>query len=472
MQKRLLSMLTLVMLGINFLHGQSSSRVERYLRSEPGLKSAQISFSLVDLATGEQVESYNSSTVMVPASILKLLTTASALRELGPDFTVVTTVGYNGQITADGVLKGDLIIKGNGDPTLGSRYSTKIPTDFFNKILHTLKAMGVKSLEGNILVDDSTLGFQPIPPSWTWEDMGNYYAAGVFGVNYQDNMYELTLNTSKRGVKPTVMSISPDVENLVIINGLESYATSYDSAYIYGAPYCARRSIYGAVPQTKATFTIKGDIPDPSFHLANQLKNFLSPSFKVKVECITARMLLEKNMPVPQAQKTIISYKGDRLRDVINITNRYSNNLYAEALLRQLALRKGGETTAEGIRNMMDLWSKEGLNTKSVFIKDGSGLSPSNRVTAQFISKMLYIMKDDWIFKQSIPVVGKEGTVRHFMSNGKWSGAARLKSGSMGQVLCYAGYLLDRYAVVIMVNNAEASNTYVRKCIEKMLNNI
>ncbi len=465
-------MLALVMLGMNFLYAQSSNRVKDYLLSEPSLKSAQISFSLVDLTTGKQVESYNSSSVMVPASILKLLTTASALKELGPDFSIMTTVGYNGQITPEGVLRGDLIIKGNGDPTLGSKYSAKAPTDFFNKILQSLKAAGVKSIEGNILVDDSTLGFQPIPSSWIWEDMGNYYGAGVYGVNYQDNMYELTLNTSRRGVKPTVVGLSPKVEGLEIVNGLESYATSYDSAYIYGAPYCARRSVYGAVPHTRATFTIKGDIPDPAFHLANQLKLFLSPTLKLNVECLTARMLIEKNKPVHKAQKSLLSYKGDRLRDVINTTNRNSNNLYAEALLRQLALKSGGETTTDGVNYMMALWGGQGMNTKSAFIKDGSGLSPTNRVTAEFMSKMLYIMKDDWVFKQSIPVVGKEGTVRNFMSNGKWSGAARLKSGSMGQVLCYAGYLLDRYAVVVMVNNAEASNTYVRKCIEKMLNNI
>ena len=472
MHKRLLSLLGLVMLGVNIVNSQSSRRVEEYLLSDPSLKSAQISFSLVDLATGEEVDFYNSSTGMVPASTLKLLTTASVLKELGPDFTMMTTVGYNGQITSDGVLKGNLIIKGSGDPTLGSKYSANASQDFFNKILHGLKALGVNSIEGSILVDDSDLGFQPVPSAWTWEDMGNYYAAGVFGVNYQDNMYEITLNTSKKGKRPTVMGLSPKVEGLDIVNGLESYATSYDSAYIYGAPYCARRSIYGAVPQTSATFKIKGDIPDPAIHLAKQLKSFLSPILKLNVDCITARMLIENSEPVSQVQNTILLYKGDRLRDVITTTNRYSNNLYAEALLRQLALKNGGKTTAEGVKSMMALWDDLGMNTKSVLVKDGSGLSPLNRMTAQFMSKVLYIMKDDWIFKQSIPVVGKEGTVRTFMSNGKWSGAARIKSGSMGQVLCYAGYLLDRYAVVVMVNNAEVSNSYVRKSVEKMLNNI
>ncbi len=470
MQKRLLLILAITMLGVNFVMGQSSGRVEQYMRSEPSLAYAQIAFSLVDMKTGKEVDAYNSNTAMVPASILKLLTTASALKVLGPDFAIETIVGYSGDITLEGVLKGDLIIKGNGDPTLGSKYSKNVPTDFFNKILQSLNSEGVKAIEGNIIVDDSRLGFQPIPPTWTWEDMGNYYAAGVYGVNYQDNMYELTLNTSKKGSKPSVLGLSPKVEGIEIVNGLESYATSYDSAYIYGAPYCARRSVYGAVPQTRATFTIKGDISDPAYHLANQLKGFLSPTIKLNVECVTARMLIEKQKPVSKIQQSLLSYKGDRLRDVMATTNRNSNNLYAEALLRQIALFSGGETTADGVRSMMALW--QSLGAQQQFVKDGSGLSPLNRVSAQFMSKMLYNMKDNWVFKQSIPIAGKEGTVRNFLSNGKWSGAARIKSGSMGQVICYAGYLSDRYAVVIMVNNNQASRSTTLKCIEKMLNNI
>ncbi len=470
MQKRLLSILAMVMLGMNFALGQSLGRVEQYLLSDPSLASAQIAFSLVDLKTGEEVEAYNSSTAMVPASILKLLTTASALKVLGPDFAIETIVGYSGNITPDGILRGDLIVKGNGDPTLGSKYSKNSPTDFLNEILQSLRSKGVKAIEGNIIVDDSSLGFQPIPPAWTWEDMGNYYAAGVYGVNYQDNMYELTLDTSKKGSKPSVIGLSPKVKDLDIVNGLESYAMGYDSAYIYGAPYCARRSIYGAVPQSRATFTIKGDIPDPALHLADQLKGFLPPAIKLNVECLTARMLIESQKPVSKIQQTLLSYKGDKLSDVITTTNRYSNNMYAEAMLRQIALDNGGKTTADGVRHMMSLW--ENIGSHKQFVKDGSGLSPLNRVSAQFMSKMLYNMKDDWIFKQSIPVAGKEGTVRNFLSNGKWSGSARIKSGSMGQVICYAGYLLDRYAVVIMVNNNQASSSTTLKSIEKMLNNI
>lgn len=112
----------------------------------------------------------------------------------------------------------------------------------------------------------------PVSSEWTWEDMGNHYAQSISGLNYADNKYEILLNTSKRGQKPSVVSITPEVDSLIIENQLLAIDYPFDSAYVYGAPYQNLRVLYGAVPHRTPTFKLKGDVPDPAMFAASSVK--------------------------------------------------------------------------------------------------------------------------------------------------------------------------------------------------------
>ncbi len=476
MKKAFLLGLTWLALSYFSFGAFASDEAIRQFVSNPHFKHASIGFSIVRLHDGAVVASYDAQRSVAPASTLKLLTTATALSLLKPSDQLETTVSYRGVISGDGVLRGDLIVRGQGDPSLASKYSSKSTSSFFDAVYAALRQLGIQSIQGRLLADETYLSTQGVPPGWNWGDMGNYYAAGVYGLNYADNTFTLTLDTQQKGKQPRVKQVKPQVDHLKIENMLESYATPFDSAYLYGAPFQNTRYLFGAVPHAKPTFSLRGDMPEPPLQLVENLRDYLrAKGVKTDVKCLSARMLQQQGLAFPQAEQLIYTHRGDRLDRMARQTNIFSINLYAEALLRWVGknrARSKGVTTQQGVDQVLAYWKKRGLNMSGLVMRDGSGLSESNRITASLMTDLLYAMQDNTAFVHSLPLVGKEGTVKYLLSQTKYAGVSRLKSGSISNVLAYAGYLTPDYAVAIFVNNATCSTTTTRKAIEKLLMNI
>lgn len=157
-----------------------------------------LSLYVTDAETGKVVVNENGDMCLTPASITKLISTATALEILGPDFTFKTTLAYDGKIT-NGVLNGNIYIIGGGDPTLGSTYLKN--TAFLPKWTAEVKKLGIHTINGSIVADASIFERMPIPPGWLWEDLGNYYAAGTFGLSVYDNTLSVTMQTQKKRLK-------------------------------------------------------------------------------------------------------------------------------------------------------------------------------------------------------------------------------------------------------------------------------
>jgi D-alanyl-D-alanine carboxypeptidase/D-alanyl-D-alanine-endopeptidase (penicillin-binding protein 4) len=437
--------------------------------AHPNLRHASVGVSIVRLADGKPVAEHNAELALTPASTLKTLTTASALRHAGSDARFVTRVGYRGDIT-DSTLHGDLIIAGGGDPTLGSRRDTRGETAFFRAVTAALMHAGVRRIEGRIIADDSAYPPEPVRPGWLWEDLGNYFAAGVFGLNYADNMYELVLDTSAKGRQPRVKRVHPDIPELRIHNHLLPLNARRDSAYLYGAPYGADRYLYGAVPHSKSTYTIKGDMPDPPLALASLLASYLrSMNFGVDAETTTARRLELDGKPTPAIANELLAWQSMTLGEMARLTNVYSINLFAEGMLLTLA-----PDASTAIARELAYWKAQGLKTDGLRIADGSGLSPVNKVTPAFLSGLMRKMQGDKAFRTSLPAAGREGTVASLLKQTRLEGKARLKSGTLGGVVCYTGYAegATPCAVAVMVNNYAGSAAELRRAIEKLLTDV
>lgn len=440
-----------------------------------GLKHASVGISVVRLSDGKQIATYQSDLSLIPASTQKVVTTATALQLYSPAERIATQVGYSGSVNQQGVLNGDFIIRGGGDPSLASRYNSRKPDHFLNEILEALQKNGIREISGRVIGDESVLGFEGVSPGWLWEDLGNYYAAGVYGLNYADNLFELTLDTSVKGKQPTIKSIAPQIPGLIIRNHLQNFATNTDSAYLYGAPFSNERFLYGAVPQKKTEFKIKGDLPEPALTLAQRVTEYLQNHLiPVAGRAASGRVLRQNGAFIPQIESLLLTYYSDSFAEMAKQTNCYSLNLYAEALLRQIALTGKCSSVGDGVRIMTQYWQKRGIDTGGVALLDGCGLSPSNRITASFLTSLLYQMKDNRAFVESLPLAGVEGTVNGFLRNTPLQGKARLKSGTLRRVLAYTGYIdgTEKYAVAILVNNATCSNRSLRKAMEKMLTEI
>ena len=432
---------------------------------------AEISISVVDLATREQVVHFQTSPVAMPASVMKLVTTGAAFELLGAGFDFKTKLYATGNIE-NGVLNGDLVVVGGGDPTLGSRYYSG-PTYFMEIWVRVLKAYDIKRIKGRILVQSDVYDTEGVSPFWLWEDIGNYYATGVYGLNVFDNSFELTLKSKEAGSKPEIVSIVPNVPGLTIQNNLIAANNSQDSAYLYGAPFQNEMRLFGTMPANQNQFVIRGQIPNPSAVLVAQFAEMIRKSGIV----LNETDLSLKSKANPEEWLLLRTDSSIPLMFIVDRIHKKSDNFFTECVLRAIAANKGIKPASarEGIRLVKEFWQQSGLDVSALSMYDACGLSPNNRLSAKFLTDLLITMsrsRSFFDFERSLPLAGEEGTVANFLRNTPLQGKVRLKSGSNQVVNSYAGYYRSgskKYVVAILVNHASASRATIRKDMEDFL---
>lgn len=451
------------------------------LKTDKDFKNASISFFVQDVNTGEVVANLNPDLSISPASTQKLITTATALEILGSNYKFRTQLEYCGKIDKNtGILDGNIIIKGGGDPTLGSKYFAQTKTQsFLDTWTRAVFKAGIKYINGDIIGDAGIYGFQTVPPKWTWEDMGNYFGAGPNGLTFRDNSYSLFFNTSSViGGKTEIIKIIPEIRGLKINNQVISDAVHSDLSYIFGAPYTYERIITGRLPLNKTNYEVKGSIPDPAILVAQFLKKKLKINGINSGKATTFRINPNLKKTDSLQHKLLYTVYSPELKEIIKITNFKSINLFAEHLYKQTQL-KLANFNSENIdkKFIKNFWQIKGMNTDGLFIFDGSGLSRYNGITAKQIVFVLRYMKtkskNSEIYFNSLPVAGKNGTVKYICKNTSAAGNMHVKSGSLKNVRAYAGYVTTKsgrlLAFSIITNNFNCSSSQARKKIEKVL---
>ena len=231
---------------------QAQQNALHALLSDSSMAASSVSLSILETSAGNRLFEYEPAKSMAPASVLKLFTTAAALELLGRNYKFTTSLGYTGKIDKKtGILYGDLIIKGGGDPSLGSEYFSYHYGDFLSEWLVKIRQAGIKKIEGRIITDDSRYDYQPVPPKWLWEDLGNYYGAGVYGLSMFDNTFRISFRTGNEGSVPFVTGFYPAICRYELLNLLISSGTT-DKGYIFSAPYSETGWIAGSVPDRKS----------------------------------------------------------------------------------------------------------------------------------------------------------------------------------------------------------------------------
>ncbi|MFB6318103.1 D-alanyl-D-alanine carboxypeptidase/D-alanyl-D-alanine-endopeptidase [Saccharicrinis sp. FJH54] len=426
---------------------------------------ASVGISVVDVSGNKSVQSLNPDKSLVPASTLKLLTTATVLKKLGAAYRFKTELLANGSVS-DGILNGSLIVKGSGDPTLGSRYFNPDIYSFIDDWITALKARGIKGIEGDLVADISGFYPEPVPSRWIWEDIGNYYGAGVYPLTCFDNYYTLSFYPAKVGAKARIATVDPEIKGLSFTVEAVGSPVNKDSAYIFGGPFEMHKRVRGSIPANRMDFSIKGAIPNPPEVLLDALKGKLIESgIKVKGELILS------DVPVP-ADLKITETISPELSEIAAIVNYHSNNLFAEHLFRAVQPDKDIQSIVKEIKQY---WESMGIDMSPCFLYDGSGLSPSDALSPKLMTDILCLMAKDADagdgFMKTIPQAGKEGSVRSFLQN-TTDAVVLAKSGSMDNTRCYAGYIKKggkTFAFSIMVNKFTCSQKKVVQDIESWL---
>ena len=437
----------------------------------PLLENANISLIVRDAKTNTTICQFRSKNAVIPASNMKLVTTATALELLGPEFKFKTILAVDGKISKDSILNGNLYIYGGGDPTLGSEKLGDM--GFLTTWVKTVKKAGINKITGSVIADAGIFDDEGVNQHWTWDDLGNYYAAGVYGIAYMDNTCKVILHSGKTGTTPEIVRTVPVINNLIFENNLKSARINYDSAYFFGAPKSNTRIIRGEIPFNKSEFTIKCDIPNPALLLATQFHTKLLQSGVNVLQPPTDKV------PAKHPSYQIYIHESPVLSQIITETNVHSNNLYAEQLFRYLGLDwNNSANSTHSVKTIRNFWKSKGLAVDQLFQQDGSGLSPVDAVSAEFLSDILsYMLKspNKDVFFNSLPVSGTNGTLSNFLKNTPLQGKVHAKSGTISRVKSYSGYIVtDTKDLVfsVMVNNANGTSKEVVKKMEEFLVNI
>ncbi len=459
---------------------QINQALNTFIQSS-SLKYAGIGIKVVETDTKKVVCSYNDNLALCPASTMKTLTTATALELLGPAYRFETKIICDGEINNDGLLEGNLLIVGSGDPSLGSSYLQDEKNAFLKGWLTAIQKAGIKAITGNIISIDDLYGYEGVSNRWIWEDLGNYYASATYGISLFDNTYQLFLRSGAINTTPSVLYTEPEINGLTFENHLKTTNIASDSVYIHGMPLSNERKLYGSLPPNRNSISVKGDIPDPGLFLAQTLTNYLNTNgITIHGKSSTSRTEM---ITLAEKYKEIYVHQGNTLEEIIKITNFRSNNHFAEHLFYKIGWNNSQACTENvptlAAEKIASFWKQKGIDTSGLFQYDGSGLSNANGVTASFLTSMLvYMQKQSQyadIFYQSLPLAGKEGTVKSFLKGTTLEGKARIKSGSISKVQTYTGYYNKngkRYAFAILVNNFTGSRETLRNQMEKLLLNL
>lgn len=404
--------------------------------ADPDFRYASWSIVVADAETGKILVDHQGSVGLPGASTQKIFTSIAALDLLGSKFRFETVLQTDG-IVRNEVLDGNLIIHGEGDPSFGSsRFGSTTAPVLLESMSAAVKAAGIREIRGQLLYD-SLPWEDGIPDGWIWQDIGNYYGAGAYALNWRENQFDIYLQSGNtEGSRVKILQTEPALAGITLKSSVVAgKKASGDNAYLYLPPAATSGQIKGSIPVAENRFEISGSLPDPSGQFLFELEKQLDRS----------SIKLTKNKIKPAAIQPLWQQQSPTLDSLNHWFLRRSINLYGEALLKKIGARsKGYGSTENGLAVLKSFWQERGIDSNAIQIIDGSGLSPQNRLTAgSLVKALLYARAQSWfpVFYEALPTY-----------NGM-----RLKSGSIGGSRAFAGYHQSaagkKYVLAVIVNN-------------------
>ncbi len=426
------------------------------------LSHGDFGFCLATADSGKVIYESNSEKSLVPASILKIVTTSTALKIVGAGYSFPTSLQYSGSIDrSTRTLNGNIYIRGSGDPTLGSMsYGGNTYAIVLQRWLSAIKTLGVDTINGAIIGDGEAFDYDLVPGGFAWEDIQNDYGAPPCGLSFRDNLFDIRVSCSAGGAYATVEPYIPDAKFFSNVLYNSSIAKSY--VYVAGPPAVNERLIRGEV---RSSGTFYGVIPDPTYFCAFSLyKSLKKNGITVKDSASTVRKLRNSNSYKKEERTILNTTYSPSLSGIVYYTNHVSQNMYAETLLKLISIKKTSYgSTLGGTKAVRDYWENRNIDLRGFYMTDGSGVSRMNAITARQLTFMLVsIANDSSIFKtfyNSLPVVGRSVLVNKPGDEPIAKLEIHAKSGYMNRVRSIAGYVKNKKGKLLVftmiVNNHE-----------------
>lgn len=410
--------------------------------------------ALVD-SSGRLLYGRNAERLFIPASNTKLVVSAVAAALLPPDWTVKTSIFGDGPVV-DGVLKGDLVLYGRGDPTFSRRCYTvdttvagscdQNPMQGMAELAGQLKAAGIRTVAGNIVGDGSYFGPELIHPAWEAYDLNWWYAAPVSALGFNDNSLDISWKPGATEGAPAEISFYPDFGNVVLVNRTRTVGSDGRTTIdFFREPGTLRVRAVGDVRLGSNGGTEYLALPDPNFFAAAALRQALRDS-GIAVLGRTGSTIDSTRYDHLRDQPPLAELESRPLKDWIFPVLNSSQNWFAEMLLKQLG-RQFGEagTWDEGLEvERRFLIDSVGIDSTQFSLRDGSGLASTNLVSPLAFTQLLAYMRRHprWeTFSAGLPRSGSRGSLRTRFVDTPLSGRVVAKTGSISRVHTLSGYI-------------------------------
>ncbi len=440
-----------------------------------------------DLETGAVFYARNAGKSFVPASNAKLYTIAAALVLLGPDYQYETRLYADGPIE-DGVLKGNLIVRGAGDPTLGGEAQEDHPTAVFERWANVLSAQGISYVAGDLIGDDDVFDDTPLGTGWAWDDQPYYYSAEIGGLVFNENTIEVEIIAQAPGEPAAVRWAPYNTDYVEIINSTRTTpaGTELDEEYERrrgtNIIRLASRVPAGRIDREALT------IANPTRYFVHVLREALVLNgVGVAGRGVDVDVLSTEPDYDAEGVRPVARYVSPPMAEIAEVIAKESNNLYAEQVLRTLGAELPVEdeddlepgSAAMGVAGARPFFAEAGVDTSRLTLVDGSGLSRMNLVTPNGTVALLRTMRqhpDEAVrraFLEALPIGGVDGTLDYRFRRGPARANVRAKTGTLTGVSALSGYLTTAagtpLAFSILCNNHTTRSSRIRAVQDRIV---
>lgn len=445
--------------------------------SQPRFASVSWGVKIVSLDTGATMFEQNAEKYFNPASNAKLYTAALAFEKLGGDYRIKTSLYAAAQPDESGLLKGDLIIYGRGDPSFAARWNGGDYYKGLERIVSAIESAGVKRIEGDIIGDESYFTGPPYGSGWEWDDLQWYYGAAATALSINDNSVDLFVTPSERAGLPCRITTGPQTSFVTIMNRTRTVAKGKPSRISVYRPV-GENIIYvsGSLALGDRGFTGYVAVHNPSLLFVMMLKDALEKKgITVKGRARVIDWKYREVTPLDTARMIEVAViESPPVKDIVRETLKPSHNLYAQLLLlavgahsqsvdlnSQISNLKSQITEATGVEAMNAMLAGIGIKKGDAMLEEGSGLSRRNIVTpAATIELLKFMSRHRWsdAYRDGLPIAGIDGTLEKRMKDTAAAGNVRAKTGTLRYVYTLSGYATtiagERLAFAIMLNNS------------------
>ncbi len=427
---------------------QLAEQIEAVLQKHQ-LERAFWGAKVVSLQTTEVLYARNQSSLLMPASNMKLVTAIAAAEILGLEYRFRTTLATNGRIV-DGSLAGDLIVIGSGDPTIGARLTSpdleKIelgdPLTVLRQWTGQLKSGGIRRVTGDLVADPTVFAGPERGPGWAWDDFAWGFCAPISGLQFNENTALLRIPPPGAQAVAPVIELTP-ADAVRLVNHL-AYAGEQDEPGIDATvlvPGVIELKGKARVDR-ESLFSLAVAAP-PEYFLAMFRQALLESGIAVDGK----NRVIGNLEPAPQKLNPLLSFDSSDLRYVLRVLLKVSQNLYAETLLEVLSPYRTGKTFEDGKDQVRQFLQGIGVPDDEFVLADGSGVSRYNLLTPNTLVTLLehaYRQPYGSELLDCLPLAGVDGTLRERMRASAAAGNTRAKTGTLTYVRCLSGYVKTR----------------------------